>query len=211
MAEHKGLFYYVVDIESTGLSAEKHRVTELSIVRVSDRFQLCEDIRIEQSDFANVSKEALLATGRTMEDLKRGKPALEVIKIVEDFINEDGLTPEHRCFVGHNIAFDRRFLFATWKRYGKVFPGVTWLDTMPFYKDYAQNYLGIVKPKKTLDTALEKCGIKALGTAHKSKFDTQNTYQLHKFLVKTGIDYLQYTKRVVQEELATASDNDQSD
>lgn len=48
-----GLHYYIVDVETTGLSAKIHEVNEISIIRCSDRMQFTQFIRCEHPNTAN--------------------------------------------------------------------------------------------------------------------------------------------------------------
>lgn len=191
------LHYYVIDLETNGLKCDWHETSEISLIRCSDRHQLSRFIKIKHPE--RTSGEALHVTGRTLEDLQKGDPAESVVKIFDDFIISDGQTNENRVFIGHNVSFDRRFVYDLWGKFGKIFPGNLWLDTKTMAKQYANLTLGMVKPKLTLGACLEFTGIKARGTAHNAVSDTQNTYILHNSLVKYGVDYLPAIKRVPHE------------
>lgn len=188
------LRYYVIDVETNGLDASRHEITEISVIRCVDRVQLAKFIKIEHPE--RTSREALVATGRTMADLRKGLPAIEVINAVDEFLSQDGESSESRCMIAHNSSFDRRFVYALWKKYDKNFGATCWLDTKPAVKKYAQNYLGIEKPKLTLQASLNIIGMKPKGIAHSAISDTQNTYILHDHLVKQGFDFLPHIKRI---------------
>jgi hypothetical protein len=66
-------------------------------------------------------------------------------------------------------------------------------------KYYAQNILGIEKPKLTLGASLEMLEIKTRGKLHSATSDTQNTYILNEKLKKNGVDRLPYIKRIAVE------------
>lgn len=187
-----GLTYYVIDTETTGLSAKIHDVTQISIIRCSDLVQLSRYIKAERPE--NASREALIKTGRTYQDILKGDAKIDVIKRVEDFLNEDGLTPDHRCAVAHNSNFDMRFLNATWESVGKKFPINNWLDTRPMAKKYAMK-LGLEKPSMTLENILKFAEIKGFSNFHNAIDDTRNLYLFWKKSVDLGIDYLDCIKR----------------
>lgn len=202
------MIYYTIDIETNGTKVNYHEITEISIVRIEDLVQFSRFIKIKYPKKTN--PEALKATGRSYKDLYKGYPVKDVIDEVNNFFAEDGKTPEHRCIVGHNILmFDRKFLNATWQEHNLEFPAVCWLDTKQLIKKYAQNYLGIAKPKVNLADSLKIMEIKARGTAHSAVPDTQNTTILYKKLEKTGMDILPFIKRIANEENKEQEENDE--
>jgi DNA polymerase III epsilon subunit-like protein len=104
--------YYIIDVETTGLKVAYHEVTQISIIRCADRFQLNRFIRAEYPQ--RVDPRALEATGRKRADILVGINRAEAVEACESFIKEDEQTPEHRCFIGHNVSFDRRFVYELW-------------------------------------------------------------------------------------------------
>lgn len=193
-----GLNYYVIDIESTGLKSDYHEITQISIIRCSDRNQLSRYVRPEFPE--RTSEQALTATGRTMKDLYKGIPKEEAIDACENFLNEDQQTSEHRCMVGHHVSFDRKFVYALWHSYNKTFPAVCWLDTESCIRSYAKLNLGLQKVSFKLHSSLEHCGLKPRPGAHNAISDTQNTFILMDYLKNKDFDYLPFIKRVPQEE-----------
>jgi DNA polymerase III epsilon subunit-like protein len=188
------LNYYILDLETTGLSLAKHEVTQISIIRCADRNQLSKYIKAEFPE--NADPTALRITGRTMQDILSGDNKEDVVSVVDKFLAEDNSTPENRCMVGHNVhRFDLRFTHALWSKVGKVFPANLWLDTIPFTKAYATKK-GIAADKFNLDASLEIAGIKKVGTAHNAIVDTRNNYKLWLKCVEEGIDHLPCIKRV---------------
>lgn len=210
MVGKKGIImlqYYVIDTETTGLKADYHEMTEIGIIRCTDRVQLWRQIKCGYPERANL--DALRITKKTMADLENGHDPQIVIEECEKFFNEDGLTPAHRCIVGHNIfSFDKRFLFAFWQNVGKVFPATLWLDTIPMTKQYAKN-IGLIKPKVNLHAALDICQIKKFSDAHNAKVDSRNTYLLWKNLMEEKkIDHLPFIKTAAHQPIITSTDDD---
>jgi DNA polymerase III epsilon subunit-like protein len=187
------LSYYIIDTETSGLKAGYHECTEIGIIRATDRVQLWRNIKCDYPERANF--DALAITKKTMADLERGSSKEQVVEECNKFFNEDGLTPAHRCIVGHNIfSFDKRFLHALWESVGKEFPAVLWLDTIPMTKLYAKQ-IGLVKPKVNLHAACDIAGVKKLSDSHNAKIDSRNSYLLWKSLVDDKkIDYLPFIK-----------------
>lgn len=186
--------YYVLDLESTGLSSKDHEVNEISIIRAKDKVQLTKQVRCEYPERA--SFDALKITNKTLSDLNNGISKEEAINSVEYFLNQDGLSPSSRCIVGHNvISFDKRMLFAMWEKCGKEFPAHLWLDTMHLTKQHAKN-IGIVKPKINLQASCDLLQIKKVAGMHNAKSDTRNAYLLWEKL-KSEVDYLPLIKTFV--------------
>ncbi len=204
------LLYYVIDTETTGLKAGYNEMTEIGIIRYSDRVQLWRQIKCEYPERANF--DALAITKKTMADLEKGYAKEAVVAECNKFFNEDGATPAHRCIVAHNAPFDRRFLHALWEACGQEFPAHLWLDTIALTKDYAKN-MGLLQPKVkqsfALHPACDLVGIKKISDAHNAKVDSRNTYLLHRDLVENKkVDYLPFIKTAVHTISTTTNDDD---
>jgi DNA polymerase III epsilon subunit-like protein len=200
-----GLQYYIIDTETTGLKQGYHEITEIGIIRCTDRVQLWRQVKCTYPERANF--DALAITKKTMADLERGYDREAVLAECEKFFAEDGLTPAHRCIVAHNAPFDRKFLHAMWEASGKEFPAHLWLDTISLTKEFLktadQTQLNIVKtPTGRVSTQLHACcdmvGIKKISEAHNAKVDSRNTYLLHRQLVEEKkVDYLPFIKTAI--------------
>lgn len=185
------IVYYVIDTETTGLKANYHELTEIGIVRCSDRVLLYRNIKCRYPERANY--DALAITNKTLEDLNNGYNFEEVVMECEKFFNQDGLTPGHRCIICHNVNFDKKFLHAMWGQCGRVFPANLWLDTLSLMKEYIKK--NSIKSKLNLHASCDLLGIKKSAGIHNAKSDSKNTYLLHKALVEEhNIDYLPFIK-----------------
>ncbi len=210
-----GLQYYVIDTETTGLKSGYHEITEIGIIRCTDRVQLWRQIKCTYPERANF--DALAITKKTMSDLERGYDREAVIAECEKFFAEDGLTPAHRCIVAHNAPFDRKFLHAMWEAYGKEFPAHLWLDTISLTKEFLKNadesQLKIVKTATgRVSTQLHACcdmvGVKKISEAHNAKVDSRNTYLLHRNLIEEKkVDHLPFIKTAIHS-VAPPSDDE---
>lgn len=198
-----GLNFYVIDLESNGLSTSKHEVNEVSIIRCSDRVQFTQFIKCDHPE--NSSLDALKITNKTLADLSIGDSKESVVEKVDAFMEEDGGTAENRVFLAHNASFDRRFFHALYDKVGKTCPASLWLCTMEMARKYAKNN-GIVKPKVNLHAACDLLGVKKLAEKHSSKMDTRNTYLLYKALIEK-IDYLPFIKNAVHNPKSSIEDN----
>lgn len=187
------LKYYIIDTETTGLSAGYHEIIEISIIRAEDRNQISKNIKAEFPQRA--SAEALKITGKTQKDLYNGECKEIAIESIDKFLNQDNCSPEHRVFVAHNAPFDRRFCHALWSSVGKLFPVNCWLDTKTLSKDILVKQ-GISKPKDlTLKGAMIQIGAKAYDGEHNAIIDSRNCYLLWKKAMQSNINYLPHIKR----------------
>jgi DNA polymerase III epsilon subunit-like protein len=196
------LAYYVIDTETTGLVKGYHEMTEVSIIRAKDRMQLSRPIMCEFPDRASI--DALRITGKTLADLARGDSREQVVAKMDRFFNEDGLTPNHRVIVGHNIiSFDKKFLHALYESVSKEFPASMFLDTIHLTNDYLKTAdLSTLKITKTatgkiskkLVDACDMLMVKRASTQHNAKADAQSTFFLWQKLIELGVDYLPHIK-----------------
>ncbi len=204
------LNYYVVDTETTGLSVSFHEINQISIIRVSDGFQKSWNIAVENPK--NASAEALKIQGITRADLKNGIPVAEAITAVDAFIAEDGLNEASRCFIGHNVSFDRRFMQAAWAKEKKKLMTDLWLCTRKFMKAYTKRFgeekmlqeqakeiPDILKVKYTQDMCLTGVGLKPKFGAHSAAIDSQNCLTLYQFLMSQGLNYARVIENVPHE------------
>ena len=208
-----GIQYYVIDTETTGLKADYHEMTEVGIIRCTDRVQLWRQIKCVYPERANF--DALAITKKTMADLERGHDGINVVEECEKFFAEDGLTSAHRCIIAHNAPFDRKFLHAFWALHGKEFPAHLWLDTMALTREFIKKTgldaeckaKGLPKPKVNLHSALDLVNVKKLSEAHNAKVDSRNTFLLHRNLVEEKkVDYLPFIKTSIH--VVTVNPND---
>jgi len=187
------LHYYVIDTETTGLKPAYHEITQISIIRCTDRHQLSKFIKAEHPRRATPI--ALEITGRTMQDIQHGESKEAVVAAVDKFFAADGVTAEHRCMVAHNAPFDKNFCHALWDSVGSKFQAICWLDTKTLAKAWA-NKLGIIKPKLTLTASLEFTGLTPVDPGvHNAISDSRNTYLLMKRGMDEGLDHLACIKR----------------
>ena len=190
------LHYYVIDTETTGLKAGFHEVIQISAIRCTDSFQQTVNIKAEHPGRA--SAEALKIQNKTVFDLKHGIARSEAVKIIHEFLLEDEQTPAHRCSIGHNVAFDRRFLHAAWESEKLKFPADLWLCTKSSGRSFAKKK-GIVKPKLSLVACMETAGLTPKSGAHNAVIDTINTRDLWNFHKEEKINLISLIKNVPHE------------
>jgi DNA polymerase III epsilon subunit-like protein len=188
------IIYYTLDCETSGLSTSQHEVLDISIIRCFDKVQITKNIKAETPHTASL--DALAITKKSMSDLYLGDSKENVVNSIDAFFEEDQSSPAFRCIVGHNIAFDRKFLHALWAKCGKSFPANLWIDTIPMVRAVAKSQ-GIVKPKVNLEAACDFFGIKKTATFHNAKMDARNTFFLwQKLTQELKVDYIGNIKTI---------------
>lgn len=203
-----GLTFYLIDTETTGLLVGTQEIVEISIIRCADRVQLTRVIKAMNPRAA--SHDALMITGKTMKDLAQGISKIQAINDVDNFFQQDGLTPAHRCLIAHNSNFDRRFMHHMWKEQKRDFQVDLWLDTIPMCKRLATQ-MGQPKAKVKLDLAMDLFGLKKVGGLHTAKGDSRNTYYLWQHLMASGIPYIDLIKQFPQRIMPELSQEDMNE
>jgi DNA polymerase III epsilon subunit-like protein len=192
------IVFYLLDLETNGI-LNQHEITEFSAIRASDMVQLSRQVRVSRPE--DSSLDALKITGKTLDDLRKGLSKSELVDIVEEFFATDNSAPESRCIVGHNIGFDRRFLFRHWEVLDKRFPAHLWLDTLEVMRKLAKKRQ-LIKPKLSLQASCELLNVKTGSGWHSAKGDTRNCFFLWKELMKEfdNIDFIKTIPHFSKEE-----------
>ncbi|MCL1951159.1 MAG: 3'-5' exonuclease [Turicibacter sp.] len=100
--------YTVLDIETTGLEAGRHRITEIAAIKIRDGQPVGEYSWLvkpyRRLEFDYLPAEITELTGITMEMLRNGHPIEETLTGLLSFIGDD-------VVLGHNLKrFDMAFL-----------------------------------------------------------------------------------------------------
>lgn len=194
--------YYILDTETTGLRAGWHEIIQISIIRVSDKFQKTLNIKAEHPNRA--SPDALKIQNKTIYDLYQGDSKINAINDVDKFLTEDGKTSEHRCIVAHNYSFDKRFIHSMWDSVGKEFQASLWMCTREFTKKYASKQglekiakiQNADKAKFDLNNCLVALGLQPKAGAHNAVIDTINTHMLWEKLMDQNLGHVSLIKRL---------------
>jgi DNA polymerase III epsilon subunit-like protein len=212
------ILYYVLDTETTGLKAGYHEVNQISVIRVDPYEQLTVDIAVDHPKRADAK--ALQVQNKKIEDLYKGVDKSDAIRQIEEFITKDGQTDAHRCIVGHNVQFDRKFCHQLWDDVGKVFPAHLWLCTKALAQKYAKKFgsqkiveaqlalgldikrtaKGVLKPKFGLNDFMRGIGLTPKFGAHSATVDTENCLTTLDFIWDSGVEYVSAIKRLPHHE-----------
>lgn len=161
------LNFVVMDTETTGLKPEHDRMIEASCIKircgkVTEEFQSL--VQYDQP----LSKTIRDMTGLNDKDLLRdGHPFTEVLQSLLGFIGDDWI-------VGHNVAFDIRFLIAECERAGIQPPAFRALDTMILSKSLLRDQVDSFR----LEALAQHFGI-AQHQFHRALPDAHITAQLY--------------------------------
>lgn len=102
--------FAIVDIETTGGSAQKHRITEIAVY-LFDGFKVVEEFATLINPECYIPSQITQLTGITNEMVANAPKFYEVArKIVE--------ITENATFVAHNVQFDYKFIQEEFKRLG---------------------------------------------------------------------------------------------
>ncbi len=224
------LSYFILDTETTGLSAEINEINQISVMRVVDKKQITLQIKVKHPHV--YSPQALEVQGITPDDLKKGITIEEAVELIENFLKEDGQTQAHRCIIAHNAPFDRKFVHRAWDSAGKEFPADLWLCTQSFSKRHVQKHrngekiakaqvdngvdikrdkYGALKPKFGLNNFMVGNGLVPKVGAHSAEVDVQNTYDLYHWLMASNTEYVSLISRVPHKDAASQDNLDVDD
>ncbi len=108
--------FVVVDVETTGLSAAEHRITEIALVRLESG-QITESFQSLVNPEQFISPFITQHTGIT-NAMVYDKPRFrEIVPEIKNFFAKS----ESPVLVGHNVKFDHGFLLASFGRAGERF------------------------------------------------------------------------------------------
>lgn len=171
-----------IDCETTHLSPEYGAMVELSAIAIiNGEFCGQKTIRIKPHDGAKIDPEALKITGFNVSQINSFG---EIVPGIREFIEfVDSFECKFRL-AGHNIGFDRRFLFKTMCRHGFYFEynsrfRPNYVCTYEMAKKIGKKKLKVDSFK--LGSLCEALDIK-LENAHSAADDIRATYELYEKL-----------------------------
>ena len=106
------MVYTVVDIETTGLSPQRHKITEIAAVKLDEDCNIINEFQSLVNPECKIPSFITKLTGID-NDMVADKPVIsEVMPQFLEFIKND-------IFIAHNASFDYRFLSANAELIGK--------------------------------------------------------------------------------------------
>lgn len=163
--------YTVIDIETTGLSATKNEIIELSALKVRND-KIIKNFSCLIKPEASINPFISQLTGITNEMVQNSPQITEVLMDFTKFIEDD-------CILGHNVSFDIKFISNKLKKH--------------FNKDLLNNYTDTMKlarkyykfPSNKLSYLAEKFGISTQGH-HRALNDCIMTFEIYKKIKQTA-------------------------
>lgn len=157
--------YVIIDIETSGLSPDNDRITEIAAIHIKDGVILSEFSTLIKQDIV-LSPEITALTGITSEMLiSEGIPIKEALEKLTAFV---GSCP----IVMHNAGFDCRFLVSEARRNNIALFRNRCIDTLPLAKKLVHEV-----GQYTLTALCEHFGIDVRG-AHRALTDCRLTEML---------------------------------
>lgn len=122
LAQHP---FVAIDLETTGFSAENHRIVEIGAAKMAPDGTVLETFSHVTNPGANVPlpPAAERVHHITAGEIRAARPLDEVLDDLVAFVGSSGL-------VAHNISFEARFLDAAYARRGGMFPAWQGLCTL---------------------------------------------------------------------------------
>lgn len=152
----------VIDVETTGFSAEDDRIIEIGIIRFENQ-QVVETYGQLINPGCDVPEEVTKITGIKPEDLVDQPSFAEVAHEVHRRLQGVGI-------VAYNLSFDRGFVTKELERCNLAWPeGAPTLDPLIFARQFFKN-----SPRKNLGAICKKLGI-PLEEAHRATHDATVT------------------------------------
>ncbi len=163
--------YVVIDIETTGLSLQHDAIIEVAAIRIVEG--VVKSVFSELINFGgNIPDEVVLLTGLSSEMLIREGKDLQ--RVMEDFLKYVGKSK----IIGHNIAFDMKFIHRDCGISGLPIISNTVEDTVNLARKH-----GVGCDNYKLETVAKSLGVE-VGDRHRALSDCYLTYNVYEKLKK---------------------------
>lgn len=178
--------FYFADVETTGLSEEKERMTEIAIIKTNSNLEVIKTFEMLINPEREITEKITELTGITEEMIKNKPVYEEAIPAIKDFINYDKIP----VLVAHNAPFDLKFINKGFEDILGKLAFNNFIDTVslarelyPFWRNHK------------LDTCAKKFGIPN-ENHHRAMNDTKVLYKIGKKLIpealKSGLNPINF-------------------
>jgi len=164
--------YVVLDIETTGLEAGKHRITEIAALKIKDG-KASESFSYlirpyRRLDFEYLPREITDLTGITMDMIKNGQHIEEALDELRAFVGQSTV-------LGHNLKrFDMGFLQADYNYFKKEPLENELVDSMELARKVLKQKNG-----NGLQKLAKKLGVSNAEPAHRALADCRVTHEVY--------------------------------
>lgn len=174
--------YIFGDCETTGLSEQTERMTEIALVKTDHEFNIIDKFQMLINPERPVSAKITELTGITEEMVENEPKYDEAYPIIQEWWNKDIPEDAEIIFVAHNCPFDKKFI-----NYGSNLILeqdliINFIDTVslarelyPFYRNHK------------LDTMAKKFNV-VNESHHRAMNDTMVLYHIGKRLIKEALE-----------------------
>lgn len=152
----------IVDLETTGLSPHKHKITEIAAVKIINN-EIIEEFQTLINPETQIPRFITKLTGITNDMVKDQPKIKEVLPQLKQFIGDS-------LIVGHNISFDYNFLQENFWRHENFLLTNDTLCTMKLARRMHNDL-----PSKKLSMICEYYGL-VNEQAHRAMSDVKATY-----------------------------------
>lgn len=169
------------DVETTGLSENTERMTEIALIRTNNKFEETDKYVNFINPERKISAKITELTGITEEMVADAMIYEEAVPDIKEWWNQN-MEGKHIVFVAHNAPFDTKFINRGSQDILKEDIVVDWIDTVslarelyPFWKNHK------------LDTCAEKFDI-ANDNHHRAENDTVVLMEIGIRLIKEFVE-----------------------
>lgn len=154
----------VLDLETTGLSPQRHKITEIAAVKIRGN-QIIDEFQTLVNPGVPIPRFITKLTGITNEMVENQPVIEDILPALKEFLGET-------LIVGHNISFDYRFLQENFWRHNNFLLTNDTLCTMKLARRMHSDL-----PSKRLGSICEHYGL-TNETAHRAMSDVIATHEV---------------------------------
>lgn len=175
-------YYIFGDTETTGLSEQTERMTEIALVRTDEDFNIIDTFQMLINPERVISAKITELTGITEEMVENEPKYIAAYPAIHGWWYKDIEEGDQIIFVAHNAPFDIKFINHGANEYLENPLIVDWMDTVslarelyPFWRNHK------------LDTCAKKFGV-VNENHHRAMNDTMVLYHIGKKLISEAYE-----------------------
>jgi DNA polymerase-3 subunit alpha (Gram-positive type) len=175
-------YYIFGDVETTGLSEQTERMTEIALVRTDEQFNIIDTFESFINPERTISAKITELTGITEEMVEDAPKYIQAYPAIHGWWHKGMEEGDQIIFCAHNAPFDTKFINHGANEYLEKPLIVDWIDTVsiarelyPFWRNHK------------LDTCAKKFGI-VNENHHRAMNDTMVLYHIGKRLINEAYE-----------------------
>lgn len=170
-------FYIFGDVETSGLSEQNERLTEIALIKTDEEFNIIDKFEMFVNGERPLSSKIVELTGITEAMIEDAPKYSEAYPLIQDWWNKDITEDDQIIFCAHNAPFDIKFINFGANMILEQDLIIDFIDTVslarelyPFWKNHK------------LSTCAEKFGV-VNENHHRAMNDTMVLYHIGKRLI----------------------------